>query len=175
LSNCRHNPNSKRYVEEILLCQHSSHHILGSNSFQCHYLSNHSPAIVIKPIHPPSNRHQYNMSLTNITMRVLTTTMTIWNLQSNSHHVVSSRTTVIAIISVALSKSHHNDIISAGRGIIHYDNIRPAIWQSSRYDEKSKSHHHTILVYIQCIMNISDQQSNYHHDNIRPAVQQSSR
>jgi hypothetical protein len=71
----------------IVLCQHSSHHILGPHSFQCHYLSNHSLAIVITPIHPPSNRHQYNMSLTNITMRVLTTT--IWDLQSYSHHAIS--------------------------------------------------------------------------------------
>jgi hypothetical protein len=34
-----------------------------------------------------------------------------------------NKTTVIAIISVALSKNHHNDIISAGQVIIHYDNI----------------------------------------------------
>ena len=173
-TNCRHKPNCQRYVWQIVLCQHSSHHILESHSFQCHYLSNHSPAIVITPIHPPSNCHQYNMSLTNITMRVLTTTIAIWDLQSYSHHAISSRTTIIAIISVTLSKSHHNDIISAEEVIIQYDNIRPAIWQSSRYYEKSKSHHHNILVYIQFIMKISDKQSNHHHDNIRTAVQQSS-
>jgi hypothetical protein len=79
----------------------------------------------IKPIHPPSNRHQYNMSLTNITspdnyhghMRPAVQQSPRYFQQNN----------VIAIISVALSKNHHNDIISAGQVIIHYDNIRPAI------------------------------------------------